>query len=129
MEGLVAEEASRPFDLELGPLVRGRLIRESEDLHTLLITMHHIVFDGWSMGIFVNELSALYRAYAKGEADALPVLEVQYADYAIWQRQWISGELFQVRQITGKQLCQAYPSSWICPRIIRARPSKTTRVG
>src|SRR5258708_7514641 len=88
-----ALEAGASFDLELGPLIRGRLIRLSEDEHALLITMHHIVCDGWSMGVLINELSALYSAFLRGEADPLPALEIQYADYAVWQRQWIEGEL------------------------------------
>jgi len=80
---LVAQEARTPFDLEAGPLIRGRLIRLGEDQHTLLITMHHIVSDGWSMGVLFNELSALYGAYLRGGEDPLPKLEVQYADYAV----------------------------------------------
>lgn len=95
LERWQAEEAGAPFDLERGPLVRGRLIQEAEDVHTLLITMHHIVSDGWSMGVFVNEFSALYTAYTNGEAEQLPDLEVQYADYAMWQRHWMAGELLQ----------------------------------
>ena len=85
----------RRFDLEQGPLIRGRLIRLAEEEHVLLITMHHIVSDGWSMGVLVNELSALYGAFLRGEADPLPELEMQYADYAVWQRQWIEGEILQ----------------------------------
>ena len=83
---LVAEEARRPFDLGAGPLIRGRLARLGDEEHALLVTMHHIVSDGWSMGILVNELSRLYRSYSQGQADPLPDLPVQYADYAAWQR-------------------------------------------
>ena len=92
---LVREEAANEFDLEAGPLIRGRLIRLSEEEHALLITMHHIVSDGWSMGVFIRELSELYGAYVRGEADPLPALEVQYADYAVWQRQWMEGEMLR----------------------------------
>ena len=81
------------FDLERGPLIRGLLIREGEDRHVLLITMHHIVSDGWSMGIFIGELGKLYEACARGDEGALPPPELHYADYATWQRQWVSGEL------------------------------------
>ena len=83
------------FDLETGPLIRGQLIRLAEDEHALLITVHHIVSDAWSMGLLVNELSALYGAYLQGKDDPLPELEIQYADYAVWQRKWIEGEILQ----------------------------------
>src|SRR5262249_21340029 len=73
--------------------IRGRLVREAEEEHALLITMHHIVSDGWSMGIFNNELSALYSAFVHGEEDRLPELKVQYADYAVWQRKWMEEEI------------------------------------
>jgi amino acid adenylation domain-containing protein len=89
---LAEQEASAPFDLEDGPLIRGRLIRLSDDEHALLLTMHHIVSDGWSMGILRSELSVLYAAFLRGEDDPLPALEIQYADYAVWQRQWLEGE-------------------------------------
>src|SRR3954466_14599550 len=88
-------EAGASFDLAAGPLIRGRLIRLAEDEHVLLITMHHNVSDGWSMGVLVRELNALYGAFLGGEADPLPELEIQYADYAVWQRQWIEGEILQ----------------------------------
>src|SRR5438445_4253642 len=88
-------EAGASCDLQSGPLIRGRLIRLAEDEHVLLITMHHIVSDGWSMGVPVRELNALYGAFLRGEADPLPELEIQYADYAVWQRQWIEGEILQ----------------------------------
>ena len=95
LKHLVREEAASEFDLEAGPLIRGRLIRLGEEEHALLITMHHIVSDGWSMGVFIRELGELYGAYARGEANPLPALEVQYADYAVWQRQWIEGEMLR----------------------------------
>jgi amino acid adenylation domain-containing protein len=90
-------EAGRSFDLVKGPLIRGRLLQQDEqgEEHTLLLTMHHIVSDGWSMGILVNELSRLYSAQVKGEADPLEKLEVQYGDYAVWQRRWLEGEVLK----------------------------------
>ena len=75
-----------PFDLRKGPLIRGRLIRVGAQEHVLLMTVHHIVFDGWSMGILIRELGALYGAYRAGGSDPLPPLGIQYADYAVWQR-------------------------------------------
>jgi amino acid adenylation domain-containing protein len=92
---LAAQEAGGSFDLEIGPLVRGRLIQMANDEHALLLTMHHIVFDGWSQGIFRNELSELYSVFHDGREDPLPELEIQYADYAVWQRRWIEGEILQ----------------------------------
>ena len=94
-ERLAAQEAINPFNLETGPLIRGRLIRQARDEHTLLITMHHIVSDGWSMGVMQDELSALYGAFYRGQADPLPELELQYVDYAVWQRQWTEGEILR----------------------------------
>ena len=95
LERLMAQEARASFDLTHGPLIRGRLIRLSEEEHVLLITMHHIVSDGWSMGVLVNELSALYSAFLRGESDPLSELEIQYADYAVWQRKWIEGDVLR----------------------------------
>src|SRR5438270_3351000 len=95
LQTLVEQEASAGFDLEAGPLIRGRLIRLGEEEHALLITMHHIVSDGWSMGVFFGELNALYAAYACGKEDPLPELPVQYADDAVWQRKWLEGEVVE----------------------------------
>ncbi|HEX8317855.1 non-ribosomal peptide synthase/polyketide synthase [Longimicrobium sp.] len=92
---LAADEAGAPFDLARGPLVRGRLVRMAADDHVLLLTMHHIVSDGWSMGVLHRELGALYAAFARGEPDPLPPLPVQYADYAAWHRRWVEGEVLR----------------------------------
>ncbi|HET7463026.1 MAG TPA: amino acid adenylation domain-containing protein, partial [Longimicrobium sp.] len=94
---LVAAEARAPFDLARGPLIRGRLVRLAADDHVLLLTMHHIISDGWSMGVFTRELGALYAAFHAGEPDPLPPLPIQYADYAVWQRRWVDGELLQAQ--------------------------------
>ncbi|MDM0053596.1 condensation domain-containing protein, partial [Variovorax sp. J22R115] len=83
----VAEETDRPFDLERGPALRLRALRLAADEHLLLISAHHIVFDGWSMGLFVAELAALYRAAARGEQPALPPVALQFADHVAWERQ------------------------------------------
>jgi len=93
LTAIVANEANALFNLQTGPLARGRLVRESEDNYTLLITMHHIISDGWSMGIFCEELSALYAAVSREQEDSLPELPIQYADYAIWEREWMEGEV------------------------------------
>ena len=92
-ERLALEEKRRPFDLESGPLFRSRLLRLGEEEHILLISMHHIVSDGWSMGVFWRELGALYGAFSRGEPSPLAELPIQYADYALWQRQWMQEEV------------------------------------
>ncbi|MFJ9773642.1 amino acid adenylation domain-containing protein [Kitasatospora sp. NPDC101157] len=92
------QEAAAPFDLERGPLVRARLLRESEQEHVLLVTMHHAVSDGWSVGVLVRDLTALYEAFRSGRPSPLAPLPVQYADYAHWQRQWLGNEV-QARQV------------------------------
>ena len=107
---LAAEEAEASFDLEAGPLIRGRLIRLAEEEDALLITMHHIVSDGWSLGVFTKELSTLYRAFLRGEADPLPELEIQYADYAVWQRKWIEGEILQQQAAYWKNALAGAPA-------------------
>ena len=85
-------EVREPFDFETGPVIRGRLIQLSHDEHVLLLTMHHIVCDGWSMDILANELNALYGAFVRGDQDPLPEFEFQYPDYSVWQRQRIESD-------------------------------------
>jgi amino acid adenylation domain-containing protein len=92
---VMAADAADRFDLARGPLIRGRLIRLAEDDHALVLSMHHIVSDGWSMGILANEVSALYDAFRRGAPNPLPPLEIQYADFAAWQRRWITREALQ----------------------------------
>ncbi|HEV2733862.1 MAG TPA: condensation domain-containing protein, partial [Longimicrobiaceae bacterium] len=96
-ERLVDEEAERPFDLERGPLLRGTLLRLAGDDHVLCFTLHHVVTDGWSMDVLVREVSALYAAFSRGEAPRLPALPVQYADFAAWQRAWLSGATLEAQ--------------------------------
>jgi acyl carrier protein len=92
---LIKEESGRGFDLTQGPLLRVRLLRLTADEHVVLLTMHHIVSDGWSMGVLTNEIAALYRAFSAGEEAGLPELSIQYADYAVWQREWLRGEVLE----------------------------------
>ncbi|HSG38632.1 MAG TPA: amino acid adenylation domain-containing protein, partial [Thermoanaerobaculia bacterium] len=92
---LAAGEARRPFDLGRGPLLRATLLRISAEEHVALLTMHHIVSDGWSMGVMVRELGALYAAFAEGRPSPLPELAVQYADFAAWQRRRLSGDFLE----------------------------------
>ena len=86
-------EGGRPFDLAVGPLLRAHLLRIAVDDNVLVITMHHIISDGWSMGVFLRELATLYEAFADGRPSPLPELSLQYADYSVWQREWMSGEV------------------------------------
>ncbi len=91
-------EAAAPFDLEQGPLIRGQLLRLGAEQHILLITQHHIVSDGWSLGLLVEEITVLYEAFRQQQPDPLPPLALQYADYAAWQRGWLQGETLR-RQV------------------------------
>ncbi|PYP93124.1 MAG: non-ribosomal peptide synthetase [Candidatus Angelobacter sp. Gp1-AA117] len=90
---LVHQDVQRAFDLEKPPLLRLNVFRLSPEDHLLLAVMHHIVSDGWSLGIFVHELTELYAAFSAGQASPLPPLQIQYADYAVWQREWLSGDV------------------------------------
>jgi amino acid adenylation domain-containing protein/FkbH-like protein len=92
---LTEEEKKTPFDLSSGPLIRARLIRLEEQRHTLLVTLQHTVGDGWSMGLLVNEVAALYGAFVKGLRSPLTELGIQYADYSHWQQRWLSGEVLE----------------------------------
>jgi amino acid adenylation domain-containing protein len=86
-------EARRPFDLQAGPLLRSTLLRLDGEEHVALVTFHHIVSDAWSVGIFFREIAALFKAWTAAEPAALPELPVQYADFAVWQRSWLTGEV------------------------------------
>jgi amino acid adenylation domain-containing protein/FkbM family methyltransferase len=89
---LAAAEARAPFDLARGPLVRSRLIRLGTDDHLLVLVLHHTVVDGWSLGLLMDEVGALYPSFTGGLASSLPDLEIQYADYAGWQRRYLTDE-------------------------------------
>ncbi|HEX7314156.1 MAG TPA: amino acid adenylation domain-containing protein [Pyrinomonadaceae bacterium] len=101
-------QATAPFDLQEAPLLRVRLLRLDTDEHAVLFTVHHIIADGWSMDVLVREVGALYQAYLRGEDSPLEELDIQYADYAVWQRDWLSGEVLE-RQVAywRKQLAGA----------------------
>ncbi|MGF6351683.1 amino acid adenylation domain-containing protein [Variovorax sp. W2I14] len=92
LRALCRAEAAAPFDLARDPPLRVQLLRLAEDDHVLLVTMHHIVSDGWSLGVMAHEFSVLYGAFRRGEPDPLPALPVQYGDYAAWQRRRLQGE-------------------------------------
>lgn len=92
VQSLAGEDARKPFDLMGGPLFRARLVRIGDEEHVLLLTMHHLVTDGWSMGILIGEVAALYGAFSKGEHSPLSDLPIQYSDFAEWQREALSGK-------------------------------------
>ena len=107
---LLSDEASRPFDLARGPLFRGMLVSLSADEHLLLLSMHHIVADGWSLDILATELSALYSANVEGRAAPLEKLSLQYADYAAWERTPAQAERLQSQLSYWKQQLAQVPA-------------------
>jgi len=107
---LASEEARRPFDLVRGPLFRGTLIRLAEDDHVLLSTMHHIVSDGWSMEVLYRELSALYQNFINAQPSQLPELPIQYADFAVWQREWLKGGVLESQLSYWKKQLEGVPA-------------------
>ncbi|PHM77925.1 Amino acid adenylation [Xenorhabdus cabanillasii JM26] len=97
LKRLRTEEVYTPFDLSRGPLVRTMLIRLADDDYQFLLTQHHLISDGWSVKILIDELNTLYTAFLAGQPDPLPALAIQYPDYAAWQRQWFSAERMQAQ--------------------------------
>jgi amino acid adenylation domain-containing protein len=133
---LCEEEARAPFDLAKGPLIRACLVRlgspqsptSSADEHVFLLTQHHIISDGWSLGILLPELSALYTAYSKGQPSPLPPITIQYPDYAAWQRQWLSGARLEEQAAYWKQTLADAPILLDLPTD-RERPEQQSFVG
>ncbi|HEY9664558.1 MAG TPA: condensation domain-containing protein, partial [Allocoleopsis sp.] len=115
VQALVLEIAQHSFDLTTGDLLRASLLRLSSTEHYLLLNLHHIVSDGWSIGVFVKELAALYAAFLQGQPSPLPALPIQYADYAVWQRQWLQGEVLQIQLDYWKQQLGTQPPTLIFP--------------
>ena len=124
---LAVEDANAPFDLEQGPLLRARLLRLRDEEHVLLVDMHHIVSDGWSMGVFRRELAELYTAFSQGRPSPLAALPVQYADYAVWQRQWLQGETLARQLAYWKERLQGAPELQLPTD--RPRPARLTFEG
>ncbi|MBC1235669.1 non-ribosomal peptide synthetase [Nostoc sp. 2RC] len=125
---IVAKEAAKPFNLAKELLVRATLLQLNEQEHVLLVTMHHIITDGWSCGVFLRELSTLYAAFSTNQPSPLPELAIQYADFAIWQRDRIQGEFlasklkYWKQQLSGELPVLQLPTD-------RPRPSVTTFAG
>ncbi|WP_342374022.1 non-ribosomal peptide synthase/polyketide synthase [Myxococcus stipitatus] len=112
---LAREEASRPFDLTRGPLLRTTLLRLGEREHVLLLNMHHVVSDGWSLGVLIREMATLYEGFLSGRDVELPALPIQYADYASWQRGWLQGEMLETQLDYWRQQLAGAPESLELP--------------
>ncbi|GAB4190132.1 MAG: hypothetical protein Fur006_31950 [Coleofasciculaceae cyanobacterium] len=95
VQQLVTQEAQRPFNLAEVPLLRVTLLQLGDEEHLFILTIHHIVSDAWSAGVFIREVAALYEAFSQGQPSPLPELPIQYADFAVWQRQWLQGEVLE----------------------------------
>ncbi|MBW4500879.1 MAG: SDR family NAD(P)-dependent oxidoreductase [Scytonema hyalinum WJT4-NPBG1] len=100
---IAKEEAEKPFALDKSPLLRVTLLRLGEADNVVLFTMHHIISDGWSMGVIIREIATLYEAFCLGKSSPLPELPIQYADFAVWQRQWLQGEVLETQLAYWKQ--------------------------
>lgn len=131
IQRLAIEQSQHPFNLADAPLVRWSLIRLDEQEYVLLFTIHHIIFDGWSIDILIRELSAFYTAFlTKRPQDeaSLPVLPIQYADFAVWQRQWLQGEPLELQLAYWQQQLHNAPPLLQLPTD-RPRPSAQTYQG
>ena len=106
---LISEESQYGFDLKQGPLLRINLLRLGGQDHVLILVMHHIISDGWSMGILVREMAILYEAFLRDDTSPLPELPIQYADYSAWQRQWLQGEVLQQQLSYWKRKLEGAP--------------------
>lgn len=134
LQRLAHEAAVQPFDLSRGPLFRPSLLRVDEEDHVLVIVMHHIVGDGWSGSMIAGELAALYEASAQGRPSPLPELAIQYADFAVWQRQWMQGEVRQKQveywrsQLSGAPPVLELPTDRARPAVLSHRGDVRTHV-
>ncbi|MFO0760430.1 MAG: non-ribosomal peptide synthase/polyketide synthase [Byssovorax sp.] len=111
----VEQEARQPFDLATGPLVRARLFALGAEEHVLFVTLHHIASDGWSTAVLIHELTALYSAFSEGKPSPLPELPIQYADYAAWQRRFLSGAVLDAQIAYWEKELQGMPQALDLP--------------
>lgn len=126
LEQILLNENAKPFDLNKGPLWKVKVIKLSENEHVLYLLMHHIISDGWSVGVFVNEFSQLYNSYIQGSANPLPPLKIQYADFAVWQKRNWKVKLKKSNYSIGKKSFLVTYQYLNCLLIIRDRPLKVT---
>jgi natural product biosynthesis luciferase-like monooxygenase protein len=126
---LIKAEAVKPFDLSKSPLLRVKIIKLKSDQHIVLLTIHHIVSDGWSMGILINEFTVLYDAFSKNNPSPLPELVIQYADFSIWQRETLQGGkleeeiTFWKENLAGSPRISSFPTDFQRPPIQSFRGS------
>ena len=125
---LAEKEIQQPFNLTTGPLIRGRLLKLDDNRHGLIVVMHHIISDGWSMEVFVKEIAALYGAARMGEPNPLQPLAIQYTDYAQWQRGWLSDDLLDTQLGYWKKQLVNAPEELVLP-FDRPRPAVKTNHG
>ena len=128
IQRLAREEARRPFDLNKGPLVRVSIIRVAETDHVVLLTMHHIISDGWSMGVLIREITLLYNAYRQGQPNPLEELPIQYGDFAEWQMEYLQGEVVREQLEYWKEHLGSHPPVLELP-YDRPRPAVWSNVG
>ena len=126
-EAEVLRLAIDPFDLNQGPLIRATVLQLGAEEHLLLLTMHHIVSDGWSLGVFLRELATLYEAFTSDQPSPLPELPMQYADFAAWQREVLSGDLLTESLAYWKQQLAASPAGLDLPTDRPRLPVPTLR--
>ncbi|MCB9010120.1 MAG: amino acid adenylation domain-containing protein, partial [Ardenticatenaceae bacterium] len=123
LDTLLQMLVQRPFDLQNGPLLRFHLLQQGESEHLLLIVFHHIVIDGWSVDIVLDELVEFYSAFCRNQSPNLPALPIQYADYALWQRDWLQGDALQTQlnywqnQLSGELPLLKLPTDWPRPAV------------
>jgi amino acid adenylation domain-containing protein len=134
VQQLASQVSNHPFDLTLGPLLRGTLLRLGEREHVMLLTMHHIISDGWTRRVFFRELAALYQAFCHGVPSPLPELPIQYADFALWQRQWLEDEVHSTQlaywkqQLDGALPVLALPTDYPRPAVQTFRGARETLI-
>ncbi|HWW76138.1 MAG TPA: amino acid adenylation domain-containing protein, partial [Pyrinomonadaceae bacterium] len=122
---LIFEEWQRPFDLVGGPILRLKLVKLGETEHVVVFVMHHIASDGWSVGVLIREVAALYEAFVAGRPSPLPELPIQYADFAAWQREWLSGDVLEAQIDYWRRSLSGAPAVLELP-LDRPRPSVQT---
>ncbi|HEX7957626.1 MAG TPA: amino acid adenylation domain-containing protein, partial [Pyrinomonadaceae bacterium] len=126
---ILDEEGKRTFNLAQGPLLRASFLRLWDQVHILALTMHHIVSDGWSMAIFINEFNVIYRAFLQGQPSPLPELPIQYPDFAIWQRRWLQGSELEMQLSYWKERLSDVASDVIELPTDHPRPATLTFKG
>lgn len=127
VHGLAVREVMRPFDLTNGPLFRALLIRAAPDRHHLVLTMHHTASDGWSMGVLYRELATIYEAFSRGQPSPLPELPVQFADFAAWQRRWMTGDVLERQLGYWREQLAGAPKLLVLPTDHARPPVQSTR--